>query len=118
MKQPDGRSVHERWAHLRYAAVGQLLADPPPKGQLRAHLKQLAARTWRHPVSGQPVRFGLSTLERWYHRARAERRDPVGVLRRKVRKDLGSQPAVSEAVRAASYNSMPITRTGARSCIT
>lgn len=101
MRQGDGRSVHERWAHLRYAAVGQLLADPPPKGQLRAHLKQLAARTWRHPISGEPVRFGLSTLERWYHRARRERRDPVGVLRRKVRKDLGSQPAVSEAVRTA-----------------
>jgi putative transposase len=68
---------------------------------LRAHLRQLAARTWRHPVSGQPVRFGLSTLERWFHRARRERRDPVGVLRRKVRKDLGSQPSVSEAVRTA-----------------
>jgi len=99
--EPDHRSVHERWAHLRYAAVGQLLADPPPKGQLRAQLVQLAARTWRHPVTGKPVRFGLSTLERWYHRARREHRDPVGVLRRKVRKDLGVQSSVSHAVRSA-----------------
>jgi len=35
------------------------------------------------------------------HRARRERRDPVGVLRCKVRKDLGSQPAVSESARTA-----------------
>ncbi|MDB6104184.1 MAG: integrase family protein [Gammaproteobacteria bacterium] len=101
MSEPDGRSVHERWAHLRFSVVGQLLADPPPKGLLRAELKQLAARTWRHPVTGEPVRFGRSTLERWYYRSLRERRDPVGVLRRKVRKDLGTQQSVSRALRTA-----------------
>lgn len=96
-------SVHERWAHLRFSVVGQLLAAPPPKGELRAELRKLAARTWAHPGTGEPVRFALSTIERWLLRARRERRDPVGVLRRKVRADAGIQhvaSAVRELLRA------------------
>jgi hypothetical protein len=102
-------SAHERWAHLRFAVIGHLLAAPPPRGQLRAELKQLAARTWRHPVTGEPVRFALSTIERWLLRSRRERRDPVGVLRRKVRADAGTQQ-VAAAVReqlAAQYAAHP-----------
>lgn len=93
-------SVHERWAHLRFSVVGQLLAAPPPKGKLRAELAKLAERTWQHPVTGEPVRFARSTIERWLHRARRERRDPVGVLRRKVRSDAGTQQ-VAAAIREA-----------------
>jgi len=84
----DHRSRHERWAYMRFAVVGQLLAAPPPKGELRAELKRLAAREWPHPITGLPVRFGVSTLERWLHKARKENRDPVRVLRRKVRTDV------------------------------
>ena len=98
MSESETASVHERWARLRFAVIGQLLAAPPEKGALRAALRELAARTWRHPVTGEPVRFGLSTIERWLYAARGERRDPVNVLRRKVRKDLGTQDAVSTAV--------------------
>ena len=101
VRELEKASVHERWAHVRFAAIGQLLAAPPQKGQLRAELRKLAERTWRHPVSGGPVRFGLSTLERWYYKASKESRDPVGVLRRKVRKDLGVQDSVSAAVQRA-----------------
>jgi len=93
-------AVHERWAHLRFSVVGQLLAAPPPKGELRAEVQKLAARTWQHPVTGEPVRFAASTIERWLLRARRERRDPVGVLRRKVRADAGTQQ-VSAAIREA-----------------
>ena len=38
--------VHERWALLRFSVVGQLLADPPPKGELKTAIEALAARTW------------------------------------------------------------------------
>lgn len=100
-QQPRGPRVHERWAHLRFSVVGQLLAAPPPKGELRAAMEALGARQWRHPTSGEPVRFGFSTIERWYYRALKERSDPVGVLRRKVRKDAGQQMAMSDAVRQA-----------------
>lgn len=96
-------SVHERWAHLRFSVIGQLLAAPPPRGELRAELKRLAARTWQHPITGEPVRFALSTIERWLLRSRRERRDPLGVLRRKVRVDAGTQQvglAIREALRA------------------
>ena len=74
----DYRSHHERWAHLRFRVVGQLLASPPPKGELRAQLKELAAREWRHPMTGVPVRFGVSTIERWYTRARGSRATRCG----------------------------------------
>jgi len=93
--------VHESWAHLRFSVVGQLLAAPPAKGELRGELERLAARTWRHPTKGEPVRFGVSTIERWYYLAARERRDPVGVLRRKVRKDAGHQGSMGVAVKAA-----------------
>jgi putative transposase len=99
--EPENASVHERWANLRFSVVGQLLAAPPEKGMLRRELMALAARTWRHPVTGAPVRFGLSTIERWYGAARRERRDPVGVLRRKVRKDLGVQSSVNAPLQRA-----------------
>jgi transposase InsO family protein len=81
--------------------VGQLLAAPPAKGELRGELERLAARTWRHPTTGEPVRFGVSTIERWYYLAARERRDPVSVLRRKVRKDAGQQDSVGVALKAA-----------------
>jgi hypothetical protein len=81
-RQARGPRVHERWAHLRFSVIGQILAAPPPKGELRAEIEALAERQWRHPITGDPVRFGFSTIERWYYRALKERSDPVGVLRR------------------------------------
>lgn len=95
------RRVHERWAELRFAIIGPLLASPPPRGRLRAEIAALAAREWRHPISGQLVRFGYSTIERWFCRARAERQDPVGILRRKRRQDAGQQPIMCAALRRA-----------------
>ncbi len=65
-EETRGRRVHERWAHLRFSVVGQLLAAPPGKGELKTAIERLAARTWRHPTTGEPVRFGFSTIERWY----------------------------------------------------
>lgn len=91
--------IHERWAHLRFSVVGPLLAAPSERGQLQAELARLAEKKWRHPVTEQPVQFGVSTIERWYYRARGAHSDPVGELRRKVRKDSGQQPAMTETLR-------------------
>src|SRR6266849_2861439 len=71
---------HDRWAHLRFAVVGALLAAPPKKGELQTALTALAAREWQHPIRGEPVRFAFSTLERWYYHARHAATDPVGRL--------------------------------------
>jgi transposase InsO family protein len=91
---PHTQHSHQSWSHLRFAVVGPLLASPPAPGQLQAQLAQLAQRVWQHPISGQPVRFAVSTIQRWYYQAR-NGSDPVAVLRRKVRSDSGQQHAVA-----------------------
>jgi len=91
--------TYDLWARLRFSVIAHLLADPPAKGALAAEIAKLAEREWRHPVTGEPVRFGHSTIERWLHRARRERQDPVGVLRRKPRQDAGHQMSMGMALR-------------------
>jgi putative transposase len=93
--------IHDRWAQLRFSVIGQLLAAPPPKRALRSAFAKLAEQEWRHPATGEPVRFAASTIRRWYYRSVREWHDPVGVLRRKVRTDAGHQIAMSDAVRKA-----------------
>jgi putative transposase len=92
--------VHERWAHLRFSVIGQLLAAPPDKGELRVAIEALSQRTWVHPTTGEPVRFGFSTIECWYYRAARERTDPVGVLRRKLRADAGVEQRFAASLSA------------------
>jgi putative transposase len=91
----------DRWARLRFAIIGPLLAAPPAKGELRAALRDLSLRTWRHPVSGVPLRFGVSTIERWYYAARRAKFDPVGALKTRIRTDAGRQRVLSPALIAA-----------------
>lgn len=93
----DERS-HDLWARLRFAIVGPLLAAPPGRGQLQSELQRLCDKSWHHPISGEPVRFGLSTIQRWYYKARAAKKDPVTVLRRKRRCDRGRHRAISEGL--------------------
>ena len=47
-QQARGPRVHERWAHLRFSVIGQMLAAPPPKGELRAEIEALAAVSYTH----------------------------------------------------------------------
>src|SRR6516165_3707680 len=101
---------HEQWARFRFSVIGPLLAAPPDRGQLQQQLKSLAAKKWRHPLSGQPVQFGLSTIERWFYTARNQKKDPVKALRRKIRSDHGGHPALSPKLRellAAQYRQHP-----------
>jgi putative transposase len=95
MSDPSGlpRS-HERWARFRFSVIGPLLAAPPERGELQEQLKSLAAKNWQHPITGQRVQFGLSTIERWFYTARNEKKDPVQALRRKIRSDQGGHPAL------------------------
>lgn len=92
----EGESLpeRERWARLRFAIIGPLLAAPPTPGELHGALAELAARTWRHPSTGLDIRFGLSTLERWYYAARRAT-DPVTVLRKRARSDAGRFPSLT-----------------------
>lgn len=100
MSQDDTRT-HARWARFRFSVVGSLLAAPPPRGGLCSAVEALASRTWSHPITGMPTRFGFSTIERWYLVARKTDADPVGALRRKVRRDAGSHPSIGAGLEKA-----------------
>src|SRR5262245_44099186 len=93
--------LHDRWAELRFAIVGPLLAAPPARGELVEALDALSKMTWKHPATGEPVRFGAPTIERWYYQARNAGVDRVGALRKKVRKDSGTHPSVASALGSA-----------------
>ena len=103
MKDDDKPPLVERWAHLRCSVVGLLLAAPPKPSVLKQAVQDLTEHDWLHPATGQPARFGFSTIERWYYIARRERLDPVGVLRRKPRADRGLHPSVSSRLRELLY---------------
>jgi len=100
MNQTSDRPTSDLWARFRFSVVGSLLSSPPARGELKAAIETLAQKTWAHPVSGRDIRFAAVTIERWYYQARRERQDPLGVLRRTVRKDRGQ---VSLAPRLAQH---------------
>jgi putative transposase len=94
--QRDERA--ELWARLRFSVIAPLLASPPRPGELGTEIEELAAKVWRHPMTGGPVRFGRSTIERWYYRAKKAGTDPVSELARRVRNDAGAQKSLSSAL--------------------
>ena len=94
-------STSTLWARFRFSVVGSLLSAPPPRGELKATIESLAAKTWTHPISGRDVRFSAKAIERWFYLARREQHDPVGVLQQAVRKDCGKvslAPALIECL--------------------
>lgn len=99
----------DRWARLRFAIIGPLLAAPPVAGELHSALTALAAKSWQHPLSAQEVRFGVSTLERWFYAARGAA-DPVAALRNRRRANRGRSqrltPAAIECL-SAQYRAHP-----------
>ena len=97
MKPAVDPSSRDRWARLRFSIIGPLLAAPPPEGELQASLKSLAAKSWRHPLTGKEIGFGVSTLERWYYAAKSVA-DPVAALRNRLRDDVGRFPSIAPRV--------------------
>ena len=89
MTTNSDRPTPTAWARFRFSVVGSLLSSPPAHGELKAALEALAGKTWTHPAHGREVHFSAVTIERWYYKARREKDDPVGVLRRALRKDCG-----------------------------
>ena len=99
-ENPSCGSAPEKWARFRFSVVGPLLAAPPAPGELQGRLQALCAQKWCHPLTGQWVQYGASTIERWYYTALHEKQDPVAALRRQRRSDLGQHPSLSAEVRA------------------
>lgn len=100
LSSEDDLPPRDRWARLRFAIIGPLLAAPPAAGELHEALTVLSAKMWRHPFTGLDIRFGTSTIERWLYAAKRAA-DPVRALRNQVRRDIGRFPSLSvEAVAA------------------
>jgi putative transposase len=89
MTQTSSSSTGALWARFRFSVVGSLLSSSPARGALQPAICSLAEKTWSHPVTGRDVRFAAVTVARWYYTARRQGNDPVGALRRAVRKDRG-----------------------------
>ncbi len=99
-------STREMWAQFRFSVVGPLLTTPLEKGELKRELERLACKVWKHPIKEAPVYYGLSTIERWYYKAKKNPNDRLGALARKVRSDRGKHPSLSSSlslVLAAQY---------------
>jgi putative transposase len=93
------RSTGALWARFRFSVVGSLLSSPPARGSLQAAIRCLAEKTWSHPVTGRDFHVAAGTIGRWYYMAIRQPDDPVGALRRALRKDCGSislAPAIAE----------------------
>lgn len=88
MKEEKYKMLCHRWAELRFSVVGGLLSCPPEPGQLQEALSELARKSWIHPLSGEPVSFGFSTIEGWYYQAKHSP-NPIEALRTSIRRDLG-----------------------------
>ena len=94
MKTTSDPPKRDRWARLRFSIIGPLMAAPPDAGKLKEAFVVLAAKIWRHPLSGLDVRFGASTIERWYYKARGAA-DPVAALKDGLRGDGGTFPSLT-----------------------
>lgn len=99
MTDPRHADAARQLALLRFAIIGELLAAPPPRGELTAALRALAERTWTLP-DGTPTRFGFSTIESWFYKARAAT-DPVAALTSAPRRDRGARKVFDERLLAA-----------------
>lgn len=77
-----------RWAEFRFAVVGHLVFSGVERGKLITELRSLAAKKWKHPISGRCVSLGFSTIERWYYIALNNPKAPIYALTKR-RRDAG-----------------------------
>jgi len=94
----DAQTHQAKWARFRFLIIGLLLSAPPAKGELNQRLNELARKQWSHPITGEPVFFSLSTLERWYYQAR-KASDPVKALRTKRRCDAEKSKQINTSLK-------------------
>ena len=54
---PEAGTRQARWARFRFSIIGPLLSAPPNAGELQKTLADLAAKQWRHPITGYLCAF-------------------------------------------------------------
>lgn len=92
-----------RWARLRFSIIGPLLAAPPEPGELATRVRELASKSYVHPTTKLTIRFGTSTIERWYYDAK-DNSDPIRALERKVPSHAGTHPGIHAGLAVAIAN--------------
>lgn len=97
-KLTNAESPQVLWARFRFSIVGHLLSSPPESGELKKTFVELSQRQWIHPISKNPIHFGISTLERWFYQAKNSI-DPFNVLRSKRRSDASRSRQISEQLK-------------------
>lgn len=97
-KIPDEGTPSDRWARFRFTVVGPLLSSPPQQGDLNKALSDLSKKQWKHPLTGGPVSFSFSAIERWYYEARTQN-NPLCALRTKRREDAGQSKLLTCALK-------------------
>ena len=111
-------STAAAWARFRFSVVGSLLSSPLAHGALKTAIRDLAEKTWSHPVTGRDVQFSAVTIERWYYTALRPARRP----RRRLapRRPQGLRPDLPGhgPRRATAVSSTASTPTGATNCTT
>lgn len=100
-KCSDTDRMADRLARLQFSIVGPLLASPPSSGDLATEMVALSEKFWKDHRTGLPVRFSMSSIERWYYIVRKHPEDPVGALRRRRRIDAGLFPSMGSPLRNA-----------------
>ena len=99
--QNEKLPMWQRWAQFRFAVIGELLSNPPPKGQLQKAFERLSRQTYQHPIdANRRIGLGMSTIERWYYKAKCAA-DPIAALGRKIRRDAGTRWSISEPLLSA-----------------
>ncbi len=99
----NAETNHVRWARFRFTIIGSLLSAPPDKGHLKNELTRLSKKQWQHPVTGNPISFSISTLERWFYAAKRSN-DPIQILRVKRRSDAALSRKLSCSIKNALKN--------------
>lgn len=99
----NAETNHARWARFRFSIIGPLLSAPPDSGHLKNELIALSKKQWRNPITGVPISFSVSTLERWFYAAKHSN-DPIQTLRIKRRSDAALSRTLSNELKLAARN--------------
>ena len=99
----DAETNHARWARFRFSIIGPLLSAPPDSGCLKKELTELSKKQWKNPITGNPISFSVSTLERWFYAAKRSS-DPIQRLRVKRRSDAQLSRSLSVELKNAAKN--------------
>lgn len=94
----SARQRREAWGRFRFGVIAPLLTSPPESGERKAALQAICTKTYEHPLSGEPMTVGFSTVEAWYYTARSYPDDPLAALARKRSARAGQRPAMSAAL--------------------